>query len=78
MFFELLRADELGTTILQHVGHEENVRTIMRHPATPAGSDGLLVGARPHPRAWGTFPRYLGHYMPGLGDAHPGGVRSGT
>lgn len=32
-FFELLRADELGTTVLQHVGHEENVRAIMRHPA---------------------------------------------
>ena len=60
--FELLRADRLGTTILQHVGDESNVRTIMRHPAHMAGSDGLLVGARPHPRAWGTFPRYLGHY----------------
>ncbi|MDH6119033.1 N-acyl-D-amino-acid deacylase [Kitasatospora sp. GAS204A] len=62
IFFELLRADELGTTILQHVGHEENVRAIMRHPAHTVGSDGLLVGARPHPRAWGTFARYLGHY----------------
>ncbi|MGF1429317.1 N-acyl-D-amino-acid deacylase family protein [Kitasatospora sp. LaBMicrA B282] len=65
--FELLRADELGTTILQHVGHEENVRAIMRHPAHTAGSDGLLVGARPHPRAWGTFARYLGHYGRDLG-----------
>ncbi|GAA2049466.1 D-aminoacylase [Catenulispora yoronensis] len=61
-FFDLLRSDRLGTTILHHVGHEENVRAIMRHPAHTAGSDGLLVGARPHPRAWGTFPRYLGHY----------------
>ncbi|MFL6113698.1 MAG: amidohydrolase family protein [Catenulispora sp.] len=61
-FFDLLRADRLGTTILHHVGNEENVRAIMRHPAHTVGSDGLLVGARPHPRAWGTFPRYLGHY----------------
>ncbi len=59
----LLRADGLGTTVLQHVGHEENVRAIMRHPAHTGGSDGLLVGDRPHPRAWGTFPRYLGHYV---------------
>ena len=36
-------------------------------PGTPAGSDGLLVGAKPHPRAWGTFPRYLGHYCRDLG-----------
>ncbi|GGV29216.1 N-acyl-D-amino-acid deacylase [Kitasatospora herbaricolor] len=67
VFFELLLDDGLATTILQHVGHEENVRAIMRHPAHTAGSDGLLVGARPHPRAWGTFARYLGHYSRELG-----------
>ncbi|MCQ4040495.1 amidohydrolase family protein [Streptantibioticus rubrisoli] len=67
VFFDLLRQDELATTILQHVGHEENVRAIMRHPAHTVGSDGLLVGVRPHPRAWGTFPRYLAHYSRGLG-----------
>jgi N-acyl-D-amino-acid deacylase len=64
---DLLRRDELGTGILQHVGHEENVRAIMRHPRHTAGSDGLLVGAKPHPRGWGTFARYLGHYCRDLG-----------
>ncbi|MEU6671273.1 D-aminoacylase [Streptomyces sp. NPDC046727] len=63
----LLVADRLGTTILQHVGHEENVRAIMRHRAHTGGSDGILQGARPHPRAYGTFPRYLGHYVRELG-----------
>ncbi|MDJ0380441.1 D-aminoacylase [Streptomyces sp. G-G2] len=67
VFFELLREDSLATTILQHVGHEENVRAIMRHPAHTVGSDGLLTGARPHPRAWGTFARYLAHYSRELG-----------
>ncbi|MCM6778353.1 D-aminoacylase [Nocardia sp. CDC159] len=67
VFFELLRRDELATTILQHVGHEENVRAIMRHRRHMGGSDALLVGERPHPRAWGTFPRYLGHYVRELG-----------
>ncbi|MFF4816646.1 amidohydrolase family protein [Kitasatospora sp. NPDC001309] len=67
VFLDLLRRDELATTVLQHVGHEENVRAVMRHPAHTVGSDGLLVGARPHPRAWGTFPRYLGHYGRELG-----------
>jgi N-acyl-D-amino-acid deacylase len=67
VYREQLLADDLGTTILQFVGHEENVRTIMRHPAHTGGSDGLLVGAKPHPRAWGTFPRYLGHYVRELG-----------
>ncbi|WP_052852873.1 N-acyl-D-amino-acid deacylase family protein [Streptomyces avicenniae] len=60
---ELLLGDALSTTILQLVGNEENVRAIMRHPAHTGGSDGLLAADRPHPRAWGTFPRYLGHYV---------------
>ena len=37
------------------------------HSRHTGGSDGLLVGAKPHPRAWGTFPRYLGHYCRELG-----------
>ena len=40
---------------------------IMRHSAHGGGSDAILVGAKPHPRAWGTFPRYLGHYVRELG-----------
>ncbi|WP_030326640.1 N-acyl-D-amino-acid deacylase family protein [Streptomyces sp. NRRL B-3229] len=63
----LLLADRLASSILQHVGHEENVRTIMRHPAHTGGSDGILQGAKPHPRAYGTFPRYLGTYVRELG-----------
>ncbi|MFH5229306.1 N-acyl-D-amino-acid deacylase family protein [Antrihabitans spumae] len=67
VFFDLLRRDKLATTILQHVGHEENVRAIMLHPKHMGGSDAILVGERPHPRAWGTFPRYLGHYVRDVG-----------
>ncbi|GHF14418.1 D-aminoacylase [Streptomyces griseoluteus] len=63
----LLVDDRLGTTILQHVGHEENVRAIMRHRAHTGGSDGILQGSKPHPRAYGTFPRYLGTYVRELG-----------
>ncbi|MFJ6666489.1 amidohydrolase family protein [Streptomyces sp. NPDC091383] len=59
----LLIEDRLGTTVLQHVGHEDNVRALMRHCAHTGGSDGILRGAKPHPRAYGTFPRYLGHYV---------------
>ncbi|WP_018686611.1 N-acyl-D-amino-acid deacylase family protein [Actinokineospora enzanensis] len=67
LFADTLVRERLGTSCLMHVGHEENVRAIMRHPAHTGGSDGLLVGDRPHPRAWGTFPRYLGHYVRELG-----------
>ncbi|MFE2495887.1 amidohydrolase family protein [Streptomyces scopuliridis] len=63
----LLIEDRLGSTILQHVGHEENVRQIMRHRVHTGGSDGILQGAKPHPRAYGTFPHYLGRYARELG-----------
>ena len=64
---DLLLDDDLGTACLMHIGHEENVQAIMRHPAHLVGSDGLLAGDRPHPRGWGTFPRYLARYVRELG-----------
>ncbi|MGQ4412682.1 amidohydrolase family protein, partial [[Kitasatospora] papulosa] len=63
----VLVEDRLGTTILQHVGHEENVRRIMGHRVHTGGSDGILQGDKPHPRAYGTFPQYLGRYVRELG-----------
>lgn len=61
-WIHILKRDDFGTTIIQHAGHEDNVRKIMRHPAHMGGSDGILTSTKPHPRGWGTFPRYLGHY----------------
>lgn len=58
----LLLDDRLGATCLVMAGNEENVRIIMQHARHMAGSDGLLVGQRPHPRGFGTFARYLAHY----------------
>jgi N-acyl-D-aspartate/D-glutamate deacylase len=47
----------------------ENVARVLAHPAVMIGSDsiGLWAGegarpGKPHPRAYGTFPRVLGHY----------------
>lgn len=67
VFVEILTGDRLATGILQHVGDEENVQAIMKHRVHMGGSDGILVGAKPHPRAWGTFPRFLAHYAMDLG-----------
>jgi N-acyl-D-amino-acid deacylase len=67
VFCDLLVADRLRTGCLVQVGNEDNVQTIMTHRAHTGGSDGILVGDRPHPRGWGTFPRYLGHYVRELG-----------
>jgi N-acyl-D-aspartate/D-glutamate deacylase len=47
---------------IYHSIFEDDMRRILRHPATMIGSDGLPNDPRPHPRLWGTFPRVLGHY----------------
>lgn len=67
LFLDLLVADRLGSSCLVEVGNEENVRAILRDPQHTVGSDGILVGSRPHPRGWGTFPRILAHYVRGEG-----------
>jgi N-acyl-D-amino-acid deacylase len=66
-YLDLLVEDRLGSSCLIEVGNEENVRTVMTSSRHTAGSDGILVGSRPHPRGWGTFPRYLARYSRELG-----------
>lgn len=63
LFADLLVEDRMGTGCLVEVGNEENVRAVMAHPAHTVGSDGILVGEKPHPRGWGTFPHFLGAYV---------------
>jgi N-acyl-D-amino-acid deacylase len=41
---------------------EADVRTVLAHPTTMIGSDGVPAGSKPHPRLYGTFPRVLGRY----------------
>ncbi|MGM7670973.1 family 20 glycosylhydrolase [Microbacterium sp. A93] len=60
-------ADAGATGILMHIGDEDNVRAIMQHERHTGGSDGILVGAKPHPRGFGAFAHYLGHYVRELG-----------
>lgn len=42
---------------------EGDVRRVMAHPSTMIGTDGIPAGSKPHPRAWGTYPRILGRYV---------------
>ena len=64
---ELLANESLGVSCVSHSGNEENVRTTMAHWSHTVGSDGILVGDRPHPRSYGTFPRYFATYVRELG-----------
>jgi N-acyl-D-amino-acid deacylase len=54
-----------GANAIFHVMDEGDLERIMRHPQTMIASDGRLTrmgDGHPHPRAYGTFPRVLGHY----------------
>jgi N-acyl-D-amino-acid deacylase len=44
-------ADDLRAGALTFAGDEENVRTMLQHPAHMAGSDGIVIGDRPPPGA---------------------------
>ena len=64
---DLILEEELYASYVAFIGNEEDLRTIMKHPCHTVSSDGILVGDRPNPRGWGTFPRYLGFYCRELG-----------
>jgi N-acyl-D-amino-acid deacylase len=66
-FCDLLIETRLSVACLAFIGNEENVQAILQHPAHMVGSDGILVGERPHPRGWGTHARFLAHYTRDLG-----------
>ncbi len=62
---ELLTVCDLavGCVVPHRQRTEEDVRALMGHPTMMAGSDGIFVGGRPHPRGCGCFARYLGHHV---------------
>ena len=63
---DLLIATNLAAgCVIRHFAarQESDIRKLMRHPLMMAGSDGIYVGGRPHPRGTGCFARYLGHHV---------------
>ena len=65
--FDLLLEIEGNATMITFGMDEDDVRTVMASPLSSIGSDSSAVapaaGGKPHPRAYGTFPRFLGKYV---------------
>jgi len=61
----VLRILEQGnTSAILRFGSEADLVKILQHPTTSIACDcGASTDTRQHPRAWGTFPRVLGHYV---------------
>jgi N-acyl-D-amino-acid deacylase len=52
-----------GAIVIIHSMDEADVRTVMAHPTTMIGSDGIpTLTGKPHPRLYGTFAKVLGYY----------------
>lgn len=59
---DLLAHERMGVGMISFSQSEEVVQKIMREPYVNVCTDGLL-GGKPHPRAYGTYPRILGRYV---------------
>jgi N-acyl-D-amino-acid deacylase len=62
MALDLLRDEAMGVGMVSHSQDETIVLRFLRLPYVNVCTDALL-GGRPHPRAYGTYPRLLGKYV---------------
>lgn len=63
---DVLAASRLRVNTIMAVRYDRPVAELARifsHPGHLGGSDGIFIGAHPHPRARGTFARYLREYV---------------
>lgn len=61
--FRELRAEAPRTITVCHVMKPEDVDLALLHPNIMLASDGLMENGQGHPRAAGTFPRFLRNYV---------------
>lgn len=66
---ELLISENLSVSIIGFAMTEDNIKMFLSHPLGMPASDGsvyspqgVLSQTRPHPRSYGTFPRFIGRY----------------
>ena len=63
---DLILEGENAVTMAVFTMSEEDVKNAMKSPLGMFCTDGILLG-KPHPRAYGSFPRVLGRYVRELG-----------
>ena len=63
--FDEMRRDFPECITVCYVMQESDVRKAYRHPAVMVGSDGLLNDGQGHPRASGSFPRFIAEFVRG-------------
>lgn len=61
--FNILRRERPETITIGHVMKEEEVEMALSHPNVFIASDGFMHNLEGHPRAGGTFPRFIKEYV---------------
>jgi len=68
--FNLLIEENMSVNVVRFAMSEDDVRTVVKHSEAMIGTDasalapyGVLGKGKPHPRAYGTFPKVLGKYV---------------
>jgi len=70
LFFKILVEEELRVSAIFTIMNEDNLQRFISLPYVMIGSDsaarstdGITSRGKPHPRGFGTFPRFLGRYV---------------
>lgn len=65
--FDLLRDEENAVGMVDFYGKEEHIIKFMKRPEHNVCTDGLMAKGKPHPRAYGSFPKILSRFTKELG-----------
>ncbi len=60
---DLLLSEDLRVTFVRPSPQATTLPAFVAHPLSMIGTDGVLAGRYPSPRAFGTYPRILGDYV---------------
>jgi len=59
---DLLVEENMAVKMISFYGSEPVLHKIMKHPRAAVGTDGI-PGGKPHPRLYGTFPRFIEKFV---------------
>ncbi len=60
---DLLIAEDLRINQVTPGPHRAGIEAFIRHPQAMIATDGVMIGAKPAPRTYGTYPRVLGELV---------------
>ncbi len=60
---DLLLGEDLGVNHVSPGPHRAGIPPFLVHERSMIGTDGVMIGAKPAPRTYGSFPRVLGEFV---------------